>query len=57
MEKDQLPALEYVMQRHLTERPNVGVMMSGAGDAVPDVFNATARYVKKREEKCAPVSG
>jgi len=54
VEKDQLPPLEYVMQRHLTERPNVGVMMSGAGDAVPDVFNATARYVQKREEKCVP---
>ena len=54
MEKDQLPALEYVMQRHLTARPNVGVMMSGAGDSVPDVFSATVRYVKKRQEKCGP---
>jgi hypothetical protein len=52
VEKDQLPGLEYVMQRHLTERPNVGVMMSGQGDSVPDVFSATVRYLKKRQEKC-----
>lgn len=53
VEKEQLPALEYVMQRKITERPNVGVMMSGQGDSVPDVFTASARYMKKRKEKCA----
>ena len=56
VQKQELPALEYVMQRKITERPNVGIMMSGQGDYVPDVFTASTRYMKKRKEKCAALT-
>ena len=56
VQKQELPALEYVMQRKITERPNVGVMMSGQGDYVPDVFTASTLYMKKRKAKCAALT-
>jgi hypothetical protein len=49
VEKEQLPALEYVMQNRV-ERVNVGVMMAGQG-RVADVFNATASFMKERKRK------
>ncbi len=39
--RQELAALEYVMQKRLTQRTNVGVMMAGQG-ASADVFAATA---------------
>ena len=53
VQKQQLPALEYVMQRKITARPNVAVMMSGSGPNLPDVFTASQLYLKRRKEKCA----
>lgn len=50
VEKRQLPALEHVM-RYLVRRENVGVMMAGQGRPVEDVFAATARFLKQREQK------
>ena len=51
VDKDQLPALEYVMQRR-TERTNVGVMMAGQGGATADVFALTTRFLKERDQRC-----
>lgn len=50
VEKADLPALEYVTQKKIG-RVNVGVMMAGQGGAVGDVWDATARYLKEREER------
>lgn len=49
VQKEELPALEYVM-RNRVERVNVGVMMAGQG-RVSDVFNATASFMKERKRK------
>eukprot|EP00878_Enallax_costatus_P000241 GHUV01000305.1.p1 GENE.GHUV01000305.1~~GHUV01000305.1.p1 ORF type:complete len:287 (+),score=61.61 GHUV01000305.1:1160-2020(+) len=49
VQKDQLPALEYVMQNRVN-RVNVGVMMAGQG-LVADVFDATASFMKERKRK------
>jgi hypothetical protein len=49
VQKEELPALEYVM-RNRVERVNVGVMMSGQG-RIPDVFAATASFMKERKRK------
>lgn len=50
VEREQLPALEYVMQ-NVVARENVGVMMAGQGRPVEDVFQATDRFLKQRERK------
>ncbi len=50
VDKDQLPALEYVMQRKMG-RTNVGVMMAGQGGSSADVFDLTTRFLKQREER------
>ncbi len=47
MRKDDLPALEYVMQRRMTQRTNVGLMMAGQG-ATGDVWAATDMFLKER---------
>jgi hypothetical protein len=52
VDRAELPALEYVTQRRLG-RTNVGIMMSGQGDARGDVFAATAQFLKEREQRCA----
>lgn len=49
VQKEELPALEYVMQNRV-ERVNVGVMMAGQG-RVADVFSATASFMKERKRK------
>jgi hypothetical protein len=49
VKKDDLPALEYVMQNRV-ERVNVGVMMAGQGQ-VADVFDATMSFMKERKRK------
>ncbi len=49
MEKDQLPALEYVM-RNKVPVTDVGTMMGGAGYRA-DVFAAAANFLKKREKE------
>jgi len=48
VEKEELPALEYVMQK--MDRVNVSAMM-GQGTAVGDVFDAAQRFVKDRRER------
>ena len=50
IEKQDLPALEYVTQFKVP-KVNVGVMMAGQGGSMVDVWDATARYMKDREEK------
>jgi ferredoxin len=50
VEREDLPALEFV-STFKVPRVNVGVMMAGQGGAVTDVWDATARYLKDREEK------
>eukprot|EP00798_Chlamydomonas_sp_ICE-L_P011668 gene11668-34382_t len=50
VDKDDLPALEFVTQMKITERTNVGVMMAGNGSVV-DVFQATKTYLRQRAEK------
>ncbi len=50
VERQQLPALEHVMQKKITERVNVGVMMAGQGRVI-DVFNATQSFLKERKRK------
>jgi ferredoxin len=50
VERADLPALEHVMQKVLTERVNVGVMMAGQGRVV-DVFDATASFLKQRKRR------
>ena len=47
--RDQLPALEFVMQTRV-ERVNVGIMMAGQG-RVADVFAATESFLKERRRK------
>uniref|UniRef100_A0A7S3QKU5 J domain-containing protein n=1 Tax=Dunaliella tertiolecta TaxID=3047 RepID=A0A7S3QKU5_DUNTE len=47
VDKDKLPALEYVMQKRMRNRTNVGVMMAGQG-ATGDVFAATEQFLKER---------
>lgn len=49
VQKQDLPALEYVMQNRV-ERVNVGVMMAGQG-RVTDVFDATMSFMKERKRK------
>lgn len=53
VEKDQLPALEYVM-RNKVPVTDVGTMMGGAGYRA-DVFAAAANFLKKREKEYVPV--
>lgn len=50
IEKDDLPALEYVTQ-NVVKRVDVGMMMSGQGGGSQDVWAATAKFMKEREEK------
>lgn len=50
VDKAELPALEYVIQKVMTQRTNVGVMMAGQG-ATADVWAATARFLKERKRK------
>lgn len=50
VEKEDLPALEYVTQ-NVVERVDVGVMMAGQGGGAKDVWSATAKFLKDREEK------
>lgn len=50
VERQDLPALEHVMQKKLTERLNVGVMMAGQG-AMKDVFSETYRFLKDRKKR------
>jgi ferredoxin len=49
VDKGDLPALEHVTQRVLTERRGVAAMMAGQGAAAADPFAATAKWVKDRE--------
>ncbi len=49
VEKDQLPALEYVM-RNKVPVTDVGTMMGGAGYRA-DVFAAAANFLKKRAKE------
>jgi ferredoxin len=48
VERSQLPVLEHVMAK--LPRVNVGIMASGQGGAVADVFTAAVTFVKLREE-------
>lgn len=50
--RNELPALEFV-SKYKIDRVNVGLMMSNQGGYVPDVWDATARYMKDREAKKA----
>lgn len=50
VEKQDLPALEYVMQKKMTTRVNVGIMMGGQGPQL-DVFAATAAFLKDRKRR------
>ena len=50
VEREDLGPLEFVTQQKMG-RVNVGVMMAGQGGAVGDVWDATARYLKEREER------
>ena len=52
VQRDELPALEYVMQRRMG-RCNVGIMMAGQGTSRGDVWAATDRFLKERAQKCA----
>ena len=49
VEKDKLPALEYVM-RNKVQVTDVGTMMGGAGH-VADVFAAATQFLKKRDKE------
>lgn len=49
MEKDQLPALEYVMANKVRVT-DVGTMMGGAG-SVADVFATADQFLKKRKKE------
>ena len=52
VEKQDLPALEHVMQVRMQERTNVAVMMGGGtGSAKSDVFAATAQFLKERKRR------
>ena len=50
VQREDLPALEFVT-RFKVDRVNVGAMMSGQGGRVTDVWEATAKYLKHREER------
>jgi len=50
VQRDDLPALEFVTQFKVP-RVNVGVMMAGQGGSVIDVWDATGKFLKDREEK------
>jgi hypothetical protein len=50
VEKEDLPALEYVTQ-NVVGKVNVGVMMAGQGGGAGDVWAATAKFLKEREER------
>lgn len=50
VEREDLAALEYVTQFKVP-KVNVGVMMAGQGGSLVDVWDATARFLKDREEK------
>lgn len=50
VEKADLAALEFV-SAFKVPRVNVGVMMAGQGGGVVDVWDATGRYLKEREER------
>ena len=52
MQKDQLPALEYVT-RFRTKRKDVASMMSGMGGSggSTDIFTAAERFVKARQRR------
>lgn len=50
VEKEDLPALEFVTQFKVP-KVNVGVMMAGQGGSLVDVWDATARFLREREEK------
>uniref|UniRef100_A0A7S0S1M0 J domain-containing protein n=1 Tax=Chlamydomonas leiostraca TaxID=1034604 RepID=A0A7S0S1M0_9CHLO len=50
VEREQLVPLEYVMQKRLTQRTNVGVMMAGQG-ATADVWAATEQFLKERRRR------
>lgn len=45
--RQDLPALEYVVQNCMG-RTNVGLMMSGQGGFIDDVFQRTARFLRER---------
>lgn len=49
MQKDQLPALEYVMANQV-QVTDVGTMMGGAGH-VADVFASADQFLKKRKKE------
>ena len=51
VDKEQLPALEHVMQKRMG-RTNVGVMMAGQGVSNGDVFALTDRFLKERDARC-----
>ena len=48
VDADDLPALEYVTQRVLTERKGVAAMMAGQGGAAADPFAAAVQFKKER---------
>jgi hypothetical protein len=48
--KQELAALEYVMQKRMTQRTPVGVMMAGQGVSL-DVFDATRSFMKERRRR------
>jgi hypothetical protein len=50
VEKADLPALEFVV-RNKVGRPNVASMMAAQGGSVPDVWDATAKFLKMRKQK------
>ena len=50
VDKEELPALEYVMQRRM-HRTNVGVMMAGQGGRIDDVWSMAARFMKERKAR------
>ncbi len=51
VDREQLPALEHVMQKRMG-RTNVGVMMAGQGVSNGDVFALTDRFLKERDARC-----
>ena len=53
VDADDLPALEYVTQRVLTERKGVAAMMAGQGGAAADPFAAAAQFKKERAARAA----
>lgn len=50
VDKSQLAPLEFVMQKRMTQRTNVGLMMAGQG-AVLDVWSATESFLKERKRR------